>query len=237
MLNAAEFWERKWVEGPDNWIRERSGEDIKRVLASHGLSAVLCLEKSLNIVEIGPGRGAFSRAFAEAGHTVFAFDVNENAIRNLDGVQGILAFNSTAMLDMPSVQADIVFCHNVFQHCSVSEVIWLMKGARYHLKEGGVFNFQTMEPGENDTDTGGVFRYPRKVEAYKKCLASVGFSENGTFVVGPHKREHRHWYYFRVLKTTADTQTTPDSGDKPASPGASRGDAPSPSPTDENAAS
>ena len=79
---------------------------------------------SLEILDVGCGSGANSRALAAKGHTVHGVDLSEAAIERyrLEGFEGRVSDIENG-LDYPDASFDIVFCSEVIEHMTSPEVL------------------------------------------------------------------------------------------------------------------
>jgi 2-polyprenyl-3-methyl-5-hydroxy-6-metoxy-1,4-benzoquinol methylase len=79
---------------------------------------------SLEILDVGCGSGANSRALAAKGHKVHGVDLSEAAIKRyrLEGFDGRVSDIENG-LEYPDAKFDIVFCSEVIEHMTSPEVL------------------------------------------------------------------------------------------------------------------
>jgi len=124
-----EFWSEVHRNRDRYWL---TNSMPPRVLEMHELA----IPNGKVVLDIGIGDGRMSRFLKSYGNYVISIDICEEALEKSDADEKYLSHDISK-----ASPADLAICHLVFQHCSDSQLLQLLQGAR--IKRDGIFSVQT----------------------------------------------------------------------------------------------
>jgi SAM-dependent methyltransferase len=125
-----DFWRSKRVSAlGQQWVKQAARFTLERVLLAAG--------SIHEVVEIGPGRGAFMRACLERGLSYMAVDANLGFLRNLESDRAVHAF--VPPLPLRDTVCDVAVATHVIEHAAglpqaqalLSEMIRIVRPGGY----------------------------------------------------------------------------------------------------------
>ncbi len=93
-----------------------------RYVASYCMSAAAKLPKNSKVLDIGCGVGMLAGQFKKLGFNITGVDVNKEAIANSTCPDNCFWVKTTARLDYPDNNFDLVVSREVLEHISESEI-------------------------------------------------------------------------------------------------------------------
>lgn len=194
------FWDNKHSTQDNYWLTGSSGREI---VETHRLQNIQL--NGIRLLEIGVGKGTFTKYTHDAGCYVIGCDISHLALENVRPFVSEVYHTSQLNKIEP---VDLAVCHLVFQHCTDEEIERIIHDVK--LKPNGIFSFQFAFLRENEEPNDNVKTLIKNGTHYFRSLKTIedmATRSNKKVVEISHPihhygRENFSWYFVKLGNAT-----------------------------------